>query len=281
MKSAKPSKKKALVIEGGGMRGAHTCGALIALTDRGHKDFDVVAATSAGACTAAFLVSGQHELLPNIWTQYLHDGRFIDLKRLPFKKSVMNLDYLIQEVFSGLQPLDLPMIQNSLTWFFVSATDCHTGKSFHFNNHEHSILPALKASSAMPIAYRGPVVINGRSYVDGGITDPIPIQKALDEGCDEVIVLLTRPEGYRKQPHFLNLIPRLFRKKYPRLAEALTSTHHVYNSVMDKIDQGKFSCRLKVIRPSSKLPVTRLTTHLPKIRAAIEQGYHDALKVLK
>ncbi|HSA58504.1 MAG TPA: patatin family protein [bacterium] len=272
--------KKGLVVEGGGMRGAHTCGALMALAEKGHAEFDVVAASSAGACTAAYLVSRQFDVFPVIWTQYLHDGRFFDLKRLPTRRSVMDLDFLVHRVFKVLNPLDLEAIRTSPTQFFIVSTDCETGEPKYFDAHTDPILNALKASAAMPIAYRHPVVVDGRTYIDGGVTDPIPIQKALDAGCDDITVLLTRPEGYRKKIPLVNILPRLYARKYPRLAEAFMRRFEAYNRAVELIESGRLPARLTIIRPQTKLPTTRLTTSLPKIQAAIRRGFEDALQAL-
>lgn len=262
------------------MRGAHSCGVLMAMIHRGMTEFDVVAATSAGACTAAFFVSRQFDLFPVIWTKYLHDGRFINLSKIGTRQSVMDLDYLIHEVFRDLEPLDVEAIRKSSTRFYIAATDCETGTPFYFNNHEHPILNSLKASAAMPVAYRNPVVINGRTYVDGGIVDPIPIQRVIDDGCDEVVVVLTRREGYRKKPPLVHLVPRLFQKKFPRLAEAITRRHELYNRQLERIEMGDYPCRITVLRPGKKLAVRRLTQDREKIFAAVEQGFREAMHAL-
>jgi predicted patatin/cPLA2 family phospholipase len=250
------------------------------MAKRGLTDFDVVVAASSGACTAAYLVSRQFHLFESIWTKHLHDGRFLDLKRLPTKRSVMDLDFLIHQVFRDLHPLDLQAIRSSRTDFFIVSTDCESGRAAYFDAHEAPILNALKASAALPIAYRLPVVIDGRTYIDGGVSDPIPIQKAIDEGCDEIVVLLTRPEGYRKKIPLVNILPRLYARKYPRLAEAFMRRFEIYNRAMDLIESPHPPARLTVIRPQGKLPVGRLTTNLAKIEEAIQLGDADATRIL-
>ncbi len=272
--------KRGLVVEGGGMRGSHTCGAFMAMIDRGMTDFDVVVASSAGACTTAFFVSRQYDLFPTVWTKYLHDGRFIRLKNIALRRSVMDLDFLIHDIFGSLVPLDVEAVRKSTTDFYIVGTRCSTGQPHFFNNHRDPILNSLKASAALPIAYRHPVVIDGELYVDGGISDPIPIQKAIDEGCTEVTLLLTRPLGYRKKSPFLQILPRLYQKKFPHLAETLARRHATYNALMDRLDAGDFPCKLRIVRPSEKTPVSRLTTDIKKIRRTIEQGYRDALQSL-
>jgi predicted patatin/cPLA2 family phospholipase len=268
--------KRGLVIEGGGMRGAHTCGALIALAKLGHTEFDVVAAASAGACTAAYWVSRQFDLFPLVWSRHLHDGRFMDLKRLPTKRPVMDLDYLIHHIFKEVHPLNLEAIRRSATKFYIVSTSCETGEATYFDAHKAPILNALKASAAMPIAYHFPVVIEGQTYIDGGITDPIPIVKALEEGCDEITVLLTRPQGYRKHIPFLNLLPRYYAKKHPRLAHALMRRYEVYNQTVERLESGGFPAKVTVIRPDDRLAVSRLTTNRARILQAIRQGFEDA-----
>jgi predicted patatin/cPLA2 family phospholipase len=253
---------------------------MMALARMGLADFDVVVASSAGACTAAYLVSRQFHLFPTIWTEYLHDGRFLDLKRLPTKRSVMDLDFLIHHVFRDLNPLDLDAIRNSKTKFYIVSTECESGRAAYFDAHKDPILNSLKASSALPIAYRHPVVIQGRRYIDGGVSDPIPIQKAIDEGCDEIVVLLTRPEGYRKKIPLVNVLPRLYARKYPRLAETFMRRHEAYNRSLDLIESGRSKARITIIRPQGKLAVGRLTTRREKIVAAIEQGMRDAAAIL-
>ncbi len=269
------------------MRGAHSCGALMALVHSGLTHFDVVTAASAGACTAAYLVSGQFHLFPVIWTKYLHDGRFINLKKLATRHSVMDLDYLIHTVFREQQPLDVEAIRKSRTRFFIVATDCETGLPKYFDSRRDPIWTALKASAALPIAYRHPVVIDRKTYIDGGVSDPVPLQKAIDEGCDEIYLILTRPEGYRKKPPFFHILPRLYQKKYPKLAELFQTRYRDYNQLMERIENwgvaprsAERHIRLTVIRPQGKLPLNRLTTNRMKILGAVEQGFREAISIL-
>ncbi len=268
--------KRGLVIEGGGMRGAHSCGALMAMHEMG-MTFDVVAASSAGACTGAFWVSGQHNLFRVIWGDHLNGTQFISLKNFFKRQHIMNLDYLIDVVFAHKEKLDIEAIRNSPTKLFISSTNCMTGNAHYFSNDD-LILPALKASAAMPVAYRNPVWIDGIPYRDGGIADPIPIQKAIDEGCDEIVVVLTRPENYRKKPSYL--MPWLLKRQHFGLAQALIRRHETYNKTAEAIEKNKFSAKITVIRPTRTLPVKRLSTTQKNIFEAIQQGQEDARAIL-
>ncbi|QQR80142.1 MAG: patatin family protein [Deltaproteobacteria bacterium] len=278
----KQQPKRALIVEGGGMRGSHSCGALMALVENGFWEFEVVAATSAGACTSAFLVSRQFDMLPKIWTEHLHGTRFINYRNLTRRSSsLMDLDYLIDQVFANTAPLNTQAIQESSTQFYIVATHCKTGKPKYFEGHTDPILPALKASAALPIAYRQPVIIENDSYIDGGLSDAIPIQKAIEEGCEEIFVLLTRPKGYRKKSPLIDLMPAYYKKSFPLLAEEIRLRHQRYNTIVEKIETNDFPARLRVIQPQEKPIASRMTTNLKKIKASILQGYQDANLVLK
>ena len=259
------------------MRGSHTAGALWALVTHGITEFDVVCATSAGACTVAYFVARQFHLFDKVWQKYLHSGHFIRFQNLFTNRPVMDLDYLLDHVFREKEPLDTEAIRRSPTLFYITATDCETGKTHYFNNREHPILPALKATAALPLVYRNAVVIDGRRYMDGGLTDPIPVQKAIDAGCDEIWVLLTRPPGYRKSPPLVPLVPKFYEQSHPVLAKVIAAQHETYNEALARVERAELPCRLRVIRPEVKLPISRLTANRERILRALQQGYKDAL----
>ncbi len=274
--------KRGLVIEGGGIRGSHSAGALAELHE--NKDvpsFDVICGSSAGACSIAYWVSQQHHILEKLWSNYLHGGRFIRYRHLLTPRPIMNLDYLIHDVFVHREPLDTQAIIDSPVDFYITATNCHTGKAHYFHNKDRiDVLEALRASAAMPIAYPLPVWNRGEPYADGGIADSIPIQKALDENCDEIWLVLTQPAGYRKEAVSRWPWPRWIFRRYPALAEAILERHIRYNRQLDFIDELERQGRARVIRPSAELPVSRLTRKHSLILETIAMGRKDAAAFL-
>ena len=55
----------------------------------------------------------------------------------------------------------------------------------------------LRATCALPLAF--PLIyLDGTPYLDGGLSDSIPFEKAFEDGCDRVIVVLTREAGYHE-----------------------------------------------------------------------------------
>ncbi len=273
--------KRALIVEGGGMRGAHSAGALSELSQHmASTDFDVVCGSSAGSCTAAYWVAEQPELFETIWGDYLHGRRFIQFRRLLLPGPVMNLDYLLDEIFIHEAPLNIKQIATSSIDFFITTTDCHTGKAVYFHNKKKiPILHALRAGAAMPVAYPVPVAIETGLYADGGIAEPIPYQPALDADCDELWFILTKPKGYRKPQTKQSSWPKWLFRRYPALAQAIIERPQRYNQQMEQIELWELSGRARVIRPSTS-HTSRFTRKQDKIHAAIAQGRLDAAQII-
>ena len=272
--------KRGLVIEGGGARGAHTAGMLTALVKEGLPWFDVVCATSAGASTISFFVAKEYEKMTSVWNETFRDKKFLDLRRALIFKSAMDMDHLIDDVFVKRVPLNYQAIDDNPCDFFICATDCKTGQSHYFKNRQDSIPLALKASGAIPLAYTPPIIINGQRYVDGGISDSIPVKKAIQEGCQEIWVCLTQLVSYRKKPtgYFpWQLTP--FRQ-YPHLLEAIKTRHIHYNTTLDFLHTPSNSVKIHIFAPQSPLPLERFTNDLSKIKQAYKQGLEDAIVCL-
>lgn len=275
-------KKRALIVEGGGMRGAHTAGALAELSAWGAPHFDVICSSSAGSCTVAFWVSQQPHLFEKIWSSYLHDSQFIRYRHLMTTKAVMDLDYLFHEVFSKREPLRTDKILESEQDFYITVTHCETGEPHYLHNKNNiDVLQALRAGAAMPFAHPLPVWYENEPYADGGISDSVPIRKAIEEGCDEFWVLLTRPRNYRKPTPASIPWPRWLYRNYPGLANALQTRHLQYNDTLEEIDSLEAAGKAVVIAPDHSLPVSRFTRNRKRIVEAMRMGRHDVRQKIR
>ena len=125
----------------------------------------------------------------------------------------------------------------------------------------------MRASASLPLAAR-PVKLNGRMYLDGGISDPIPVNWMLSQGYEKNVVVCTRHPGYRKEHNKLMPLIRLKFREYPELVKLLDERHIQYNRMLDKIAYLEKEGRIHVIRPDrdiSAKPVERDPTHLKEI----------------
>lgn len=275
---------KALILEGGAMRSVHMAGGLTAFADQGFTDyFDIVIGSSAGACNGAYFLAGQTDMFWDMWSKSLLSKDFINFNNLfSAKKPVLNIDYLVDEIILKKHPLDIKKIINSRTKFYVSATNCHTGQvEFFINDKEDSFIDVLRASSAIPVLYNRSVKLNGREYLDGSISDSVPIKKALDLGAKEIYVFLTRHEGYRKGKTIADIMAGSFLSHYPKIKEALVNRHISYNECINLIESKISDVNITVIQPIHNSGITRITTNPRLIKAVFRIGYYDTMRVLK
>lgn len=267
--------KTGLVLEGGGMRGVYTTGALDCFQDNG-LTFDYVIGVSAGACHATSYLSGQRGRSFQINVEYSQDKRYISLGNYLRTKSVFGMDFIFHEIPDRLLPFDYEAMSKNPTEFVVGVTDVLTGQPFYFTNPKTDMVnTVVAASSAIPI-FSPMVEIEGKQYLDGGTTDPIPVKKSLEDGCDKVVVILTRPRGYQKQPEGFRKIYRRKFKKYPAMAEALDRRHEIYNDTLKFIETLEKEGRAIVLAQTSPIPIGRFEKDPAKLRALYELGMKDA-----
>lgn len=282
------------------MRGVHSAGAMNALYEAGLQ-FDIICGSSAGSGNAVYWVDGNYDHFEEGWINDLDGDKFIKPRNaIPFlwtvfrnalrvfgkggAEPILDLDYLVNDFYVNKWPLDVERINKASTLseasirFYIAVTNCETGEAEYIKNEPGTdILGALRAGSAMPLAYDLPVMYEGKPYADGGIADSIPVQKAIDEGAEEVWVILTRPKGYRKSAD--RLTPLLY-SEYPKLAAAIRRRHEMYNEQLALVERLEKDGKARVIRPSPDLPISRFTRDRESLIKAVEAGYADAKAVL-
>ncbi|KEH91875.1 patatin-like phospholipase family protein [Clostridium novyi] len=264
-----------LVLEGGGMRGIYTSGVLDFLME---KDIytPYVIGVSAGACNASSYVSKQKYRSRDVNLKYINDPRYIGIKNLILEKSIFGIKFLYDEVPNKLEPFDYEQFKKSNQTFMIVATNCKTGEPEYFEKNQcKDILKVIRASSSLPLVT--PIVnLNGEPYLDGGISDSIPIKKAIEDGYTKNIVVLTRTKAYRKEPIKHKRIIKFKYKKYPKLVNKIFNRYKEYNETLDYIEDLEKEGKIIIIRPSKDLKVDRLEKNVDKLEALYNLGYNDA-----
>ncbi len=266
--------KIGLVLEGGGMRGIYTIGVLDCLMDENFRA-DYVIGVSAGACNGSSYVSGQKGRAFRTNTEYIADSRYLSVKNYIKTKSLFGMDFLFDEIPNKLIPFDYDAFFNSSCEFVMGVTDVITGRARYFDkSHTEPKNTVLRASSSLPVF--APIVeYQGGKYLDGGVADSIPVKKALEDGCDKVIVVLTRERGYVKTPEKFRSVYKRMYKNYPQLVEALDHRHEQYNESLAFIDRLEQEGKAIVIAPNESLPVGRFEKDPDKLKAVWKIGYND------
>jgi predicted patatin/cPLA2 family phospholipase len=264
-----------LVLEGGGTRGIYTAGALEYFLESGIA-FEYVVGVSAGASNAVSYLSGQRGRNLKVNTAFLDDWRYFSIKNLIKNRSLFGFDFIFGEIPNHYVPFDHLAFQTQPSEFEMVATDCLEGRPVYFD--KKSLEPsftALRASCAMPLVT--PLVeVEGRPMLDGGISDPIAIHRAIEKGFGRQVVILTRNAGYRKKPDRLMPLYRNAYKRFPALLKSLENRHQLYNQSLEEVERLEKSGGCVVIRPSEPLKVDRFEKDREKLTALYALGWRDA-----
>lgn len=264
------SKKHALVVEGGGFRAAYAAGALYQLLVKAPGlHFDVVAANSSSVIAAACFVTQQKEIFEGVWLNdnCLGSSQLLSYWRVPvsWKKSFLNIDYLFDDVFKTRYPIDLKKLRQAKSDFFVTVMQYPLGLRTQFSNRDPEIYEAMRASCAVPWAYIGEIRIRGERYIDG-FYDSVPLRIALEQNCNEIWVISTRPKGYRK-----GRLP-LFEQLPMTHCRLLAQRYRYYNETAQAIERNG---HYKVFRPKETLPISRFTNNVDQLQTVFRLGSQE------
>lgn len=274
----KITEKTGLVLEGGGMRGIFTIGVLDNFMDRGIK-FPYIIGVSAGSCNALSYISGQRGRAKYTNTELLAERKYIGFKYLLTKRNIMDFDLLFHELPEKIYPYDYDALAHSSERFEVVTTSCITGKACYLQekNDPKRVIDLVKASSSLPfvcpISY-----VDGEPMLDGGIADSIPIERALSQGFDNNLVVLTRNIGYRK-PAKPTKVPFFFYRKYPNAKKAIRLRNSIYNKEIELVEQMEKEGSVAVLRPIKPIEVGRMERNTDKILALYNEGYDLAAQI--
>ena len=274
---------RALVLEGGGMRGAYTSGVLEAFAEASNGAgiyFDHIVSCSAGACNAASYLAGQAQRNRRIYLDYVDGDKLVRLHRFLTGGDIMDVDYLIDEVTLKLCPLDFKALVSSRTRLHIGVTDAVTGEPRYYNNHEDELTAVFRATCALPFFYRSKAMIAGRRYVDGGVADPVPVTQAIRLGATDIIVVLTSAiEGRGVKRLRIPGIERLFSSS-PAVRQLLRERYQRYKEASELLSSPPEGVGIRVVRPSQPLEVKRTTTERSRLEATCDLGLRDGRSFL-
>ena len=267
--------KTGLVLEGGGMRGVYTAGVLDYFLDQ-KIEFSSCYGVSAGACHACSYLSKQKGRAFATNVNYLKDKRYCSVHSLITTGDLFGVEMLYDIIPNQLIPYDYQAFEDNKCKFYAVATNCRTGEPeyFHIKNMRRDI-NAVRASSSLPLLARR-VIINNEEYLDGGISDSIPLKKSIKDGNKINVLVLTRDSSYRKRPNKLARIIRLKYSDCPQLIKRLEERHENYNKTLEFIAEERNAGRAFVIQPKNTVNIGLIEKDRNKLEALYKEGYNDA-----
>lgn len=267
-----------LVLEGGGMRGLYTAGVLDAFLDAGIQ-VDGIVSVSAGALFGVNYVSGQRGRALRYNKKYISYPNYMGLRSWLKTGNVVNKDFTYYEIPMKLDVFDEEAFEQSNVDFYATATNIETGQAEYFKiENVFEEMEVLRASSALPVASRI-VEWKGKKYLDGGLSDSIPVDFARSLGFDKLIVILTRPLDYRKKTSS-GRIYKLLYKKYPKFVKVASERPLHYNATVEQIIDLEKAGELFAIRPSRSVKIGRLEKNPDKFDEIYNLGLSDGEQVM-
>ena len=270
--------KTGIVVEGGGMRGIYGAGVLDVLLENDIKA-DGLIGVSAGAIHGCSFVSGQKGRSIRYNLKYSRDPSYMSMRSLIRTGDMFGIDCCYRELPETLDPFDNETFESSSTEYYVTCTDVETGQPVYHRcpSLRGDRIDWVRASASMPLASRI-VELDGKKLLDGGVADSIPVMAFRKMGFKKDLVILTRPEGYRKKQNpMLPLIRRAYRE-YPEFVETAASRHLVYNRELDEISRLEREGEILVIRPSRRIKISRTERRPERIEQMYRLGREDAMK---
>ena len=272
-----------IVDVGGGMRGVFGCGVTDFLLDN-DITFDYCLGVSAGSANLASYVSRQRGRNYRYYTKYSLRPEYMSAFNFVTKHSFFDLDYVYSVLSDsdGEDPLDYKTLSQSNQIYKAVATNGETGEPHYFTKDDfrQDFYEPLKASSAIPGVCK-PVSIDGTDYFDGGVSDPIPVEKALADGCDHVFLILTKPIDFVKKPEMFKSAYTKVLKNYPAVIKKLNIRHETYNNEIKKALELSKEGKVTIIAPDDGYSVTAFTRNLRELNHLCNEGYIKAGEILK
>ena len=267
--------KLGITMEGGASRTVFSCGVTDALLEENIMP-DYFIGVSAGIAYGVSYLSKQKGRNLIIAQKYMGDKRYMGVKYLLKSRNFYNIPFVFGEVPNKLEAFDFDTFEAFPGKVVACVTNLHTGKAEYLEVPRRSEkFEVLVASCALPVLFQ-PVKVGKRYYLDGGLSDSIPYQQAIKEGCDKNIVVLTRSRDYIKPAaHMMGVAGALY-KHYPRLVETLEGRTQYYNESIEKIHALEQEEKLFVIAPDQTFGVGRVESDLQKLRRLYDEGYRIA-----
>lgn len=273
--------KIGVVDVGGGLRGIYAAGIFDYCMDKGIQ-FDICIGVSAGSANIASYLAGQRGRNYQFYSEYSFRKEYMSLRNFILKKSYIDMDYLYGTLSNstGENPLNYQKIIENPAEMLVVASNAKTGEAKYFNKKDikQDDYSILKASCSIPFVCK-PYEIEGIPYYDGALSDPIPIGKAFCCGCDKVVVILTKPEEFIRNPKRDEKFARRIQKKYPVSAEKLRQRANQYNQELALSKKYREQGDVLIVSPVDTCGVDTLTRDREALKMLYEKGYQDAGKI--
>ena len=266
-----------LILEGGAMRSVFSAGVLDRLMEEGIQIPNVLA-VSAGAYAGMNYVSGQKGRIVTAVIGPLKEYKYLGFRTFLKKGTFFDMDYLFKEVPRTRAPYDFRRLKEYKGRFMTSTVNMVTGENIYYEDFrdEEEFFQICQAANSMPLIARISN-IDGAPMLDGGMADAIPVRKAIEEGWNKIVIVLTRDAAYRKKPKgnlYMTALKLVYRK-YPKFIQLIEERALRYNEALDQIGELEKQGRAFVFRPTT-ITVGNSESNVNTLMKYYRHGYETA-----
>lgn len=262
---------RALIVEGGAMRGVFSCGILDHFLASEFSPFDSFWGVSAGASNLAAYLAKMPGRNLKIYLDYSLRKEFISPSQLLRGGDMMNLDWMWNVTLEELG-IDKSALKADSRPFFLGVTRQDNGQAEYHLPDVDDLAETMKASSALPVLYRNGVSLNGIQYVDGGVSDALPVAEAIKRGAKKIMILRSQPASYQKPRGRFSALTRRMLKETPGLIEPMLTREVRYNQTLALINNPPPGIEIIQVCPPETFKLKRLSRSPAPLRHAYELG---------
>ncbi len=263
-----------LILEGGGMKGIYTAGVLDVFMEKGIQ-FSSCYGVSAGASVLCSYISEQPGRSYHIFVDYLDSKNYCSLHSLLTSGDLFGVSMSYDLIPNYLNPFDYKKAMEYPGKCYAVATNIRTGKPRYFRmNDVRRSMKAIRASCSLPLVSRN-VFIGKEPYLDGGLSDSIPVRRSIQDGNRKNVVIMNKEIGFVRQPSENQQLIRIRYAAYPKVYKCIRERSINYNSTVDFIEDEEMKGNMFVIRPAVSLDVDRIEKDPQKLYAMYEAGRAD------
>lgn len=266
------NKKTALIVEGGGQRGVFSFGITDTFINRNYDPFDIYMGVSNGVAVLCwYLIRETDNNLEKML--YAAKGDYLSYKNILTGKDIIKFHKMYEDGEKMFKP-SMEKIKNNLKGkdYIAVVTDAIEANAEYYSFGDGEWMPKMIASGTLPILVRTPSLIDGRRKFDGGVADPLPVEKAYEMGAKKIIVIRTYEKKFRRKLKIENYIGALLSREYPKLRKALLVHDKTYNRALDFINNPPSDCEIVQLCPPEKLKSKRDSKNIEILKADYKLG---------
>ena len=273
--------KKVLIIEGGGFKTSFTGGVLDAFRSSDYEPFNSFIGVSGGSIAISYFLSNKYGFFYQCMRMLCQDERFIKYSKA-FSDGLMNLDFF-NEIAKNEFPFDFDTACKKLIDkdYFIVLTDSELGTTHYLQPTRDNWIDMTIAASTVPMLTKGKHKVNGVHYSDGGISDPIPIKWAVENGATDIVLIRTTHFGFKPGIFRPEYLVSKFLRASEKIIEDVENFQLNIKASLDYIETLPEHIKVEQIAPDVPLNTQIFTNSVKSIELDYRTGLESGLNYLQ